>query len=210
MGHFNVLRDRFFFIFLLILIFLSSSGFLPSNSFSAKKYFVIAFQGDAATLDAHGRNETTTISIQSHIYDTLIFNDIDGSYKPSLAVSWKPINKTEWIFRLRKNVKFHNGDPFDSQVAIDSILRAKGVGFKRSQMKHYTKGIKKLSIIDKYSFKINTGKPWPSLPAEIASIRMVPVSYIKKVGNAKFARFPVGTGAYKFVKWIKDGHAVVR
>ena len=206
MGHFKVSREKFSLIFLLLFIVFTSLFFLPSNAFSAKKYFVIAFQGDAATLDAHGRNETTTISIQSHIYDTLIFNDIDGSYKPSLAVSWKPINKTEWIFRLRKNVRFHNGDPFDSQVAIDSILRAKGVGFKRSQMKHYTKGIKKLSIIDKYSFKINTGKPWPSLPAEIASIRMVPVSYIKKVGNAKFARFPIGTGAYKFVKWIKDDY----
>ena len=43
----------------------------PPGAGAAKK-FVIAFQGDAATLDGQGRNETTTISIQSHIYDYLI------------------------------------------------------------------------------------------------------------------------------------------
>ena len=84
MGHFKVSREKFSLIFLLLFIVFTSSFFLPSNAFSAKKYFVIAFQGDAATLDAHGRNETTTISIQSHIYDTLIFNDIDGKLNNSI------------------------------------------------------------------------------------------------------------------------------
>ncbi len=189
---------------ILALVALSLAA-LPASSEAAKK-FVIAFQGDAATLDGQGRNETTTISIQNHIFDQLIFQGIDGKLEPSLAVSWKPISNTKWVIKLRKGVRFHNGTPFTAQGAVDALIRASGKTFKKSQMKHYTKWQNTFRIIDDLTFEIDTGKPWPSLPAELARLSIVPVNHIKKVGDAKFARNPIGTGAYKLVEWVKDDH----
>lgn len=190
-----------------VTLFFSAAFFLvlPSGVNAAKK-FVIAFQGDAATLDGQGRNETTTISIQNHIYDQLVFQGIDGNLEPGLAVSWKPLSDIKWRIKLRRGVRFHDGVPFTAQVAADSLIRASGKTFKKSQMKHYAKWLNTIDVIDDHTLEIDTGKPWPSLPAELARISMVPIHYIKKVGDAKFARNPIGTGAYKFVEWVKDDH----
>ena len=35
---------------------------------------------------------------------------------PHLATSWKPVEPTVWEVELRKDVKFHNGDPFDAET----------------------------------------------------------------------------------------------
>jgi peptide/nickel transport system substrate-binding protein len=178
---------------------------LPPGAGAAKK-FVIAFQGDAATLDGQGRNEGTTISIQNHIYDQLVFQGIDGNLEPGLAVSWKPLSNTRWRIKLRKGVRFHNGTPLTAQGAVDALIRASGKTFKKSQMKHYAKWQKNYRVIDDTTFEIETIKPWPSLPAELSRLSIVPVKHIQKVGDVKFARNPIGTGAYKFVEWVKDDH----
>jgi len=121
---------------------------LPPAAHAAKEHFVIAFQGDAATLDAQGRNETTTISIQMHMFEALIFRAIDGGLEPGLALSWKAASPTRWLIKLRKGVRFHDGAPFTAEVAKESLLRAQGKGFAKSQMKHFTKGIKEVRVVD--------------------------------------------------------------
>ncbi|MBI3126800.1 MAG: ABC transporter substrate-binding protein [Candidatus Tectomicrobia bacterium] len=167
--------------------------------------FIIAFQGDAATLDPQGRNETTTISIQMHMFDTLVFRGIEG-YEPGLATSWKAVSPTKWVIKLRQGVKFHDGSPFTAEVAKESLLRAQGKNFPKSQMKHFTKGIKSIRVADASTLEVDTGVPWPTLHEDLANIAIVPIDYIKKVGDAIFARKPVGTGPYKFVEWVKDDH----
>ncbi len=179
---------------------------LPPFAGAAEKPFVIAFPGGAYTLDAHGRDETTTISIQMHMFDTLIFTGIDGELEPALATSWKPVSDTKWRLKLREGVRFHDGVPFTAKVAAESLLRAKGKGFAKSHVKKFTVGIKAVHVIDDSTIEIDTGKPWPALPDELTGLRMVPIHYIKEVGNAAFALKPIGTGPYKFVEWVKDDH----
>ncbi|MEK6711129.1 MAG: ABC transporter substrate-binding protein [Nitrospinota bacterium] len=181
------------------------AGPLPEAE-AAERKFVIAFQGDAATLDAQGRNETTTISIQAHMFDYLVFPAVQGGHEPGLALSWKPVSETKWLIRLRQGVRFHDGAPFTAEAAKEALLRAQGKNFPRSQMKHFTKGIRDIRVVDDATLEIETGQPWPTLHEDLANIAMVPVHYIQKAGDAAFARKPVGTGAYKFVEWVKDDH----
>src|SRR5439155_4664634 len=45
--------------------------------------------------------------------------------QPGLAVSWTAKDETTWEFKLRPNVKFHNGDPFtaeDVKFSFDRIM----------------------------------------------------------------------------------------
>ena len=82
---------------------------LPQMGFSADKPLVVAFRGDAARLDPHSRNETTTVTIQRHFYEPLVVLDMDLKPTPGLAESWKNIDTLTWEFKLRKGVTFTNG-----------------------------------------------------------------------------------------------------
>jgi ABC-type transport system substrate-binding protein len=48
-------------------------------------------------------------------YDKLIKQDNKQNLKPGLAISWKPIDDLTWEFKLRRDVKFHDGSPFTAE-----------------------------------------------------------------------------------------------
>src|ERR1700689_2102514 len=90
-----------------------------------------ANQGDLKSLDPYTLRETTTIAHHAHIYEGLVTRDRDLKIIPALAESWETPEPTRWRFHLRKNVKFHNGDPFTADDVIFSAdrVRAKGSNF---------------------------------------------------------------------------------
>ncbi len=90
-----------------------------------------ANQGDLKSLDPYTLKETTTIAHHAHIYEGLVTRDKDLKIVPALAESWETPEPTRWRFHLRKNVKFHNGDPFTADDVLFSAdrIRAKGSNF---------------------------------------------------------------------------------
>src|ERR1700750_1184764 len=90
-----------------------------------------ANQGDLKSLDPYTLKETTTIAHHAHIYEGLVARDKDLKIVPALAESWETPEPTRWRFHLRKNVKFHNGDPFTADDVLFSAdrIRAKGSNF---------------------------------------------------------------------------------
>src|ERR1700761_861733 len=90
-----------------------------------------ANQGDLKSLDPYTLREATTIAHHAHAYEGLTARDKDLKIIPALAESWETPEPTRWRFHLRKNVKFHNGDPFSADDVIFSAdrVRAKGSNF---------------------------------------------------------------------------------
>ena len=90
-----------------------------------------ANQGDLKSLDPYTLRETTTIAHHAHVYEGLVTSDKDLKLIPALAESWETPEPTRWRFHLRKDVKFHNGDPFTADDVIFSSerVRAKGSNF---------------------------------------------------------------------------------
>jgi len=113
------------FSFPMILIFLILGVSAPMIAWGQEKPLVIGFEGDAATLDPHGRNETTTTTVQRHVYENLVGFDADLKIQPELAESWKLIDDHTWEFKLRKGVKFHNGEPLNAAAVQYSLERCK-------------------------------------------------------------------------------------
>src|SRR6201982_4236119 len=90
-----------------------------------------ANQGQQKSLDPYTLRETTTIAHHAHVYEGLVTRDKELKIAPALAESWEILEPTRWRFHLRKNVKFHNGDPFTADDVIFSAdrVRAKGSNF---------------------------------------------------------------------------------
>ena len=56
----------------------------------------------------------------ANIYEPLVRYDRDMKIKPALVISWGLVDENAWEFRLRPNVKFHDGSFFD----MDDILKS--------------------------------------------------------------------------------------
>jgi peptide/nickel transport system substrate-binding protein len=165
---------------------------------------VVVAQGvDPTTLDPQDHEETPAFNVLLNIYDTLLIRDKDLKISPWLATSYKLLNPTTWEFKLRQGVKFTNGEEFDAEVAKFSLERMANPANNLRMTALRT--IARVDVKDKYTIHIVTHKPFPTLDAHL-TLRgaMIPPKYFREHDKAFLARNPVGTGAFKFVTWVKD------
>jgi peptide/nickel transport system substrate-binding protein len=142
--------------------------------------------------------------ITFHIFDRLVRWDEDGNIVPDLAENYLRLDNKTFIFKLRKGIKFHNGETFDANSVKFSIERlidpkTKSPGYS------LLRTINKVEVIDPYTIKIITSDPDYLFIKKLALVQILPEQYFKELGAAKFGHQPVGTGAYKFKKWLPDG-----
>ena len=178
---------------------------LPAVATAAPEGKIIIAQGvDPTTLDPQWHEETPAYNVLLNIYDTLLFRDKDLKIIPWLATSWKLVSPTTWEFKLRQGVKFHNGEEFDADAVKFSLDRMRDPDLKNRQAGNF-KLVSSVDVVDKWTVRIVTSKPFPTLPNQVAlrGAIMAPKHFRGK--DKTFAdRNPVGTGPYKFVKWAKD------
>ena len=85
-----------------------------------------ANQGDLKSLDPYTLNETTTNAHLGHVYEGLTRRGKDLAIQPALAERWEiSEDGLRWRFYLRKNVKYHNGNPFTADDVIFSAERVR-------------------------------------------------------------------------------------
>lgn len=173
---------------------------------------VIAQGVDATTLDPHNHIETPTANILLNIFDNLLWRSPDLKIEPMLAESYRLIDDKTWEFKLRKGIKFHNGEDFNAEAVKFSLERVANPANKMKQLTFF-KALDRIDIVDDYTVHVVTKEPFPVLPAILAvgggGGAIVPPEYIKEKGDAHFAVHPVGTGPFKFVKWNKDDQVVM-
>lgn len=156
------------------------------------------------TLDPHYATQNENTSLLSHIYERLIYQDEAVNLKPGLATSWRRLSDTQWEFKLRKNVRFHDGSAFSAQDVIYTIKRIQGFltppggGFQS-----YAKPIKSVSAPEPLTLVIETNGSEPTLPRALSNIFIVrhEDSGFRTTEELNSGASPVGTGPYKFSNW---------
>ncbi len=182
------------------------AGCAPAKP-AAKTEVVIAQGVDATTLDPHMHAETPTANVAAQIFDNLMIRDQNTELKPHLAESLTNIDDLTWEVKLKRNIKFHNGEDFNAESVKFSIERIIDPANKSPQIADLS-AVERVDIIDPYTVRIITKAPYPILPARL-NLAMVPPGYVREKGNQYFGANPVGTGPYKFVSWVKDDSVVM-
>src|SRR5512135_84435 len=94
------------------------------------------------SLDPHFHQLTPNNSLARHVFETLIKQDETQSHMlPGLAESWKALNDLEWEIKLRKGVKFHNGQNFTADDVIATFKRIPNVPNSPASFAFYVRPI---------------------------------------------------------------------
>jgi len=126
-----------------------------------------SMKGDSLTLDPHAQNEGPTSMVARQVYEALVTRGIDMSIGPQLATDWKATNPTTWVFNLRKDVTFHNGDKMTAEDVVFSLLRAQQ---PTSDFKEYISTVTSVKALDDYTVEIQTREPNPILLNQLTNI----------------------------------------
>ena len=135
------------------------------------------------------------------MHDALVKPLPGNNMAPCLAESWtESPDGLVYEFKLRKGLRFHNGDSFSAEDVKFSFHRYKGTAAKLLHER-----VKSVDVLDPHRIRFVLHKPWPDFltfyatPATGAAW-IVPKKYVERAGEAVLKTQPVGLGPYRFVR----------
>src|SRR5829696_1692551 len=164
------------------------------------------------SLDPHFHNLTPNNSLGRHVFETLVKTDEAQRMQPGLAESWKAINDLEWEFKLRKGVKFHNGQEFTADDVIATFKRVPNVPNSPASFAFFVRPIVDMQMPDKYTLRLKTDKPHPLLPNDMTSIAILPKSVAESAKTEDFnsGKAMIGTGTYRYTEYVAGDRVVLK
>ncbi len=177
---------------------------------------------DPALAESVGANNLTR-----DLFEGLTANDGAGKVVPGVAESWKQTNPTTWVFKLRNNAKWSNGDPVTTEDFVYGIRRfvdpktastyAATYGIFLANGKEVTSGQKPPSeigvkAIDKLTLEVKTSVPLTFLPALMVNNNLGPVHKASLEKHGKDWTKPgklISNGAYVLKEWQVNNRVVI-
>lgn len=93
----------------------------------------------------------------ANLYDSLVFPNADGSMSPSLAESWESSNGgLTWTFKLRQDVKFHDGSKLTASDVVYSFDRLKAIG---EGFAYLAASAESATAVDDYTVEFTLAQP---------------------------------------------------
>ncbi|MFD1952993.1 staphylopine-dependent metal ABC transporter substrate-binding lipoprotein [Paenibacillus thailandensis] len=184
--------------------------------------------GEAATAESANNNEelvfavskdlndmnphlyTGSMPAQGMVYESLVENTKDG-IKPLLAESWEisEDGKT-YTFHLRRNVTFHDGEPFNAEAVKKNIEAVQRNASKHSWIKLSSK-IASCNVVDEYTVEFVLTEPYYPTLLELSMTRpyvfISPQNFINGETKDGVSGYN-GTGPYKLVEHKPEQYAV--
>ena len=171
---------------------------------------VIAQGADALTRDAHHIVDSMTDSILSHMVETLLDLSPKGEIVPKLAEKWKvSADATEFTLRLKKGIKFHDGQPFNAEavkVNFDRRLDPKA----GTKFDFLVAQIASVTVIDEYTVKFKTKAPFaPMLSTLTHTTNGIQSPAALRRSWEKPLIMPIGTGPFIYKQWVPGKNLVM-
>ncbi len=198
--------------------FLCAAALMICAGMAGAKTLRLASAFDPNSLDPHALALLYQTRVVTQIYEGLVNRDREFKLEPSLALSWEPLDGAKrWRFRLRPNVKFHDGAPFTADDAVFSIERALA---KTSQRANQLRGVIGVRKVDALTIDVLLSAPDAVLPEKLWLVAMMSKPWAEKHGvlapqdyNAKQETHAVrnanGTGPFKLKSYDPDQRLVL-
>ena len=173
-----------------------SSGGSGSGS-ADKDTITVATMAETPSLGPYDHNATAGWLVNLLTYTSLLRLDDNLNPVPDLAESYEAVSDTCWEFKLRQDVKFHDGTQMTAADVKASLEYAKTF----AEVSLFNDSIESVDVVDDYTVRINTKTPDASLLFNLTqhANAIVPKALIDS-GN-DFNTNPIGTGPYVWKEW---------
>ncbi len=190
----------------LLFTLIALTFFLPVQAISAGNpvkggNLVVAQPAEPPGLDPTA-NTAAAIDrvVWANVFETLVTVDDQGQILPGLAKEWNiSTDGNVYTFSLRAGVKYHNGEPFNAQVAKWNIERAMGPKTVNPHPEYF-RVIESIQTPAENTLKITLKDVDALFLVHMAEgdASMLPISGYKDAKS-----HPIGTGPFKFAKWVR-------
>jgi len=144
--------------------------------------------------------------VYANIFEGLTRIDKNGAVKPALASSWTVSeDKKTYTFNLQKGVSFHDGASFEADDVVFSLNRARGEASVNAQ-KALFKPIQSVVSKDSHTVVVTLSQPTGGF---LFNMGWGDAIIVDKASAEKNKSNPIGTGPFKFSKWVKGDRVVM-
>ncbi len=141
------------------------------------------------------------LNVWSALFDPLTLVSDKGELLPWLATSWEQESDTSWVFRLRDDVTYSNGVPFDASAVITAVnYLTSDVGQIDAVAGLFAK-LETAEAIDSHTVRFVTSEPFPLLPYALQAMRLPEPNAWRDLGRVGFGEAPIGTGPFVVEDW---------
>jgi peptide/nickel transport system substrate-binding protein len=183
----------------------------PAQSGSRGNTFILPVNGDPYRWPF--APAIPNILFNKTLYGSLIKYDLDGvTPVPDLAESWSTPDAKVWTFKLRKDVKWHDGKPFtaeDVKFTFDAMLDPKvnktNIGILVT--------LKRTDVLDPHTVRLTFDEPLASLPVGLGWLIFILPKHLLAGTDlnkpTEFLKNPIGTGPFKFKEFVAGSYTTV-
>lgn len=188
----------------------SKSGENNETTSKESSTLVIVRLSDAENLDHHFMNTINAASVtHGKVYEGLVGRDKNANIQPLLAESWNQVDDKTWEFKLRNDVKFHDGTPFNASAVKTNFDRLLDPNVKAPRAGVF-KMVNEVKVIDDYTVQFILNEPFAPLLSILASHEggIISPKTIEKFGK-NIINEPNGTGPFAFNSWTPGQEIVL-
>ncbi len=177
---------------------------------AAKDSMNIAFVTKFHTMEPYQTSARQMLQMGYLIWDPLVLRHPDsGKILPHVATSWKTVGDRIWEFKIRGDIKFHNGNPLTAEAVRYTIEERILDKSKNSPRLGNFKWIQRVEVLDDTSFRIHTHAPYALALERLNTLYIMDPKWTEDKGFQYVQEHAMGSGPYKWVEWSKGSRVVM-